>query len=96
MRSGGTFVSIPTLTDDGDIPAAAAAGAARGVKRVFSTMTDIGCAATLRKIAKLVVDGAVVLPPLREYPLRAAAEAHAQVQGGHTRGKLVLRVQDLC
>ncbi|MBS0322435.1 MAG: NADP-dependent oxidoreductase [Proteobacteria bacterium] len=95
VRTGGTFVSIPTLVDDGDIPAAAAAGAARGVNRVFSTMTDAGCAPTLAQIAQLVVDGHVRLPPLRVLPLAEAAEAHRLSQTGHVRGKMVLRVADL-
>lgn len=95
VRPGGTFVSIPTLTDDGDIPAAAAAGAAKGVTRVFSTMTDVGCATTLEKIAALLVQGEITLPPLTEFALRDAAEAHRLIQGGHTRGKLVLKVQDI-
>ncbi len=95
VRSGGTFVSIPTLVDDGDIPAAAAAGEARGVKRVFSTMTDIDCAATLEKIAGLLAAGDIQLPPLREFPLREVAEAHRLLQEGHTRGKMVLKVADL-
>lgn len=95
VRSGGTFVSIPTLTDDGDIPAAAAAGAARGVNRVFSTMDDIGCSATLQKIGELLVSGDIVLPPLREFALRDAAEAHRVIQQGHNRGKMVLKVADL-
>lgn len=95
VRSGGTFVSIPTLTDDGDIPAAAAAGAARGVHRVFSTMDDIGCSATLQKIGELLVSGDIVLPPLREFALRDAAEAHRVIQQGHNRGKMVLKVADI-
>jgi NADPH2:quinone reductase len=95
VRPGGTFVSIPTLNDDGDIPAAAAAGAARGVTRVFSTMTDVGCSATLGRIAGLLVAGHIKLPPLTEYALRDAAEAHRQIQSGHTRGKIVLKVADV-
>lgn len=95
VRPGGTFVSIPTLNDDGDIPAAAAAGAAKGVTRVFSTMTDVGCGPTLRKIAELLVAGQIQLPPLTEYALRDAAEAHRQIESGHTRGKIVLKVADL-
>ena len=95
VHPGGTFVSIPTLTDDGDIPAAAAAGAAKGVNRVFSTMVDIGCAPQLAKIAGLLVAGHLKLPPLREYPLRDAAEAHRSIQSGHTRGKIILEVADL-
>ncbi len=95
VRPGGTFVSIPTLTDDGDIPAAALAGAAKGVNRVFSTMVDVGCSAQLAKIASLLVEGHITLPPLQEYALRDVALAHAAIQGGHTRGKIVLKVGEL-
>jgi NADPH2:quinone reductase len=95
VRPGGTFVSIPTLVDDGDIPAAAAAAAARGVNRVFSTMDDVNCAATLEKIAALIVNGAVSLPPVRQFALQDAAQAHRVIQQGHNRGKLVLKVADM-
>lgn len=95
VKTGGTFVSIPTLNDDGDIPAAVVAGAAKGVNRVFSTMSDVGCAAQLATIAGLLVEGHIRLPPLREFALRDAAAAHRLIQGGHNRGKLVLKVQDL-
>jgi len=95
VRTGGTFVSIPTLTDDGDIPAAAVAGAAKGVNRVFSTMVDVGCNAQLAQIARLLVEGHITLPPLHEYALRDVARAHEAVQSGHTRGKIVLKVADL-
>lgn len=92
VRRGGTYVSIPTLVDDGDIPAAAAAGAERGVNRVFSTMDDSNCAATLARIAKLLVDGEVMLPPIQEFCLRDVAKAHEILQQGHNRGKMVLRI----
>ena len=95
VKPGGTFVSIPTLVDDGDIPAQAAAGAAKGVKRVFSTMDDVGCGPTLQKIGELLASGDIVLPPLREFPLREVAEAHRVIQEGHNRGKTVLNVADL-
>ena len=95
VRTGGTFVSIPTLTDDGDIPAAAVAGAAKGVNRVFSTMVDVGCNVQLAQIAKLLVEGHITLPPLHEYALRDVARAHEAIQSGHTRGKIVLKVADL-
>jgi NADPH2:quinone reductase len=95
VRPGGTYVSIPTLVDDGDIPAAAAAAAARGVERVFSMMSDTDCGPTLRMIGDLLVEGHVKLPHLREFDLRDAAAAHREIQTGHTRGKIVLRVADL-
>ncbi|GAB5453359.1 MAG: NADP-dependent oxidoreductase [Halioglobus sp.] len=95
VRAGGTLVSIPTLVDDGDYAAAATAAQARDVKRVFSTMDDINCAATLSKIANLLADGEIALPPIRELPLTEAAEAHRIIQSGHNRGKLILKVADL-
>src|SRR5690554_6857522 len=95
VKPGGTFVSIPTLVDDGDIPAQAAAGAAKGVNRVFSTMDDVGCGSSLQKIGELLESGDIVLPPLREFPLREVAEAHRIIQQGHNRGKMVLKVADL-
>jgi NADPH2:quinone reductase len=95
VRAGGTFVSIPTLTDDGDIPAAAVAGAAKGVNRVFSTMVDVGCNVQLAQIARLLVEGHITLPPLHEYALRDVARAHEAIQSGHTRGKIVLKIADL-
>ncbi|GAB3290146.1 NADP-dependent oxidoreductase [Parahaliea aestuarii] len=94
VRPGGTFVSIPTLVDDGDIPAAAEAAAQRGVRRVFSTMDDTACAATLEKIAGLLASGELTLPPIREFALRDVAEAHRILQQGHNRGKMVLRVAE--
>ncbi len=95
VRRGGSYVSVPTLNDDGDIPAALAAAAARGVRRVFSTMNDIGSRAALERIAALVATGELRLPPLREYALRDAPEAHRSIQSGHGRGKIVLKVADI-
>lgn len=94
VRRGGTLVSIPTLVDDGDIEAQLAQAAARGVRRVFSTMTDAGSAPTLEKIADLVASGQVVLPPITEFPLREAAAVHRILEQGRNRGKVVLKVSD--
>lgn len=95
VRVGGTLVSIPTLVDDGDYAEAAATAQAKSVKRIFSTMDDINSAAALTKIANLLVDGEIALPPIREFPLSEAAEAHRIIQSGHNRGKLILKVADL-
>lgn len=95
VRSGGALVSIPTLVDDGDIPADAAAAAARGIERVWSMMTDVDCAPALATIAEMAVAGDVRLPEIREYDVRDAGAAHEAIQTGHTRGKIVLKVADL-
>ena len=92
VKPGGTLISIPTLVDDGDPATASAAAQARGVSHIFSTMDDQNCASTLEKIASLLVNGAIALPPIREFPLERAAEVHQIIQSGHNRGKFVLKV----
>jgi NADPH2:quinone reductase len=81
VRPGGCLVSIPTLVDDGDIAAAMGRAEVKGVR--------------LARIAALIGDGDIRLPPLREFPLRDAADAHRLIQQGHNRGKIVLRVAGL-
>jgi hypothetical protein len=44
-------------------------------------------------VAALVVQGAVPLPPISEYALAQAADAHRVSEARHLRGKLVLRVR---
>ena len=95
VRPGGSFVSIPTLVDDGDIPASMAAAAERGVHRVFSTMDDVDSGAMLTEIVSLVARGEVQLPPISELRLTEAAQAHRLLEEGRHRGKIVLRVADL-
>jgi NADPH:quinone reductase-like Zn-dependent oxidoreductase len=47
----------------------------------------------LERVAALVMQGAVPLPAIVEYPLAEAAAAHRLSEGRHLRGKLVLRVR---
>jgi len=47
----------------------------------------------LDRVAALVVQGAVPLPVIAEYPLAEAAGAHRVSEARHLRGKLVLRVR---
>jgi NADPH2:quinone reductase len=94
VRPGGTYISIPTLTDDGDIEASIAAAVKRQVRRGFSTMSDVGCGDQLARIGRLIADGHVVLPPTQMLPLEQAAQAHALIQTGHVRGKIVLTVAE--
>ncbi len=92
VRPRGAYVSIPTLTDDGNIEASFAAAEARQVCRIFSTMSDVACGGSLATIAGLIARGQVTLPPMRTLPLEQAAQAHIAIQTGHVRGKIVLNV----
>ncbi|MCX2981766.1 NADP-dependent oxidoreductase [Halieaceae bacterium IMCC14734] len=95
VAEGGTLVSIPTLVDDGDAVAALAEAERRGITHHFSTMDDSHCASTLEKIAGLLVSGEIQLPPIKEFPLVDVAQAHELIEGGHNRGKIVLKVAAL-
>lgn len=46
----------------------------------------------LRQCAQLIDDGRLQLHVSRHYPLQDAAQAHAQIETGHTQGKLVLDI----
>ncbi len=94
VRDRGTYVSIPTLVDDGDIVAAAHAAVGRGIRREFSVMDDGGCAGQLATIAQLLVEQTIQLPPVVTYPLSDVALVHGIIERGHTRGKLVLRIAE--
>jgi NADPH:quinone reductase-like Zn-dependent oxidoreductase len=47
----------------------------------------------LERVAALMMQGAVPLPAIAEYPLAEAAAAHRISEARHLRGKLVLRVR---
>lgn len=43
----------------------------------------------------LYADGKLQLPPVEVLPLEAAADAHRKSESGRTRGKVVLRIQEI-
>jgi NADPH:quinone reductase-like Zn-dependent oxidoreductase len=88
LRPGGLLAQVPT----GSWPGYREAAAAAGVRATsYKVLPDGGALAT---IARLLESGAVQVYVEKVFDLDAAADAHAAIERGHTRGKLVLRVSD--
>lgn len=86
LRPAGLIVTVPT----GSWPTMAEDAAARGIRSTgYSVAPD---ARTLSVITRLIDDGAVRVHVEREFPLEQGADAHRLIEGGHVRGKVVLRV----
>ena len=88
LRPGGLLVAVP----GGPSPETAKAAEAAGV-RVSGFLVEPEGAA-LRTIAELIDAGEVAVEVAETFPLERAADAHVRGEGGHTRGKLVLRVAE--
>lgn len=95
LKPGGQLVSITTLVDDRDFEAAQREAERLGVQQIYAIMSDSDCGQTLARIAELLVNGDIQLPPIKEYPLQEVAQVHQLIQGGQNRGKRVLRVAEL-
>ena len=88
LRPGGLLIEVPRGTWPGFAEDAAAAGVrATG----YTVIPDGGVLAT---IARLLDSGAVQVYVDRVFDLADAAGAHAELERGHARGKVVLRVSD--
>ncbi|WP_345800067.1 NADP-dependent oxidoreductase [Microbacterium sp. AZCO] len=88
LRPGGLYIIVPT----GSFPGYAEAAAAAGVRATsYKVIPDGGALAT---VGRLLDSGAVQVYIDRVFDLADAAEAHAELEKGHTRGKIVLRVSD--
>lgn len=88
LRRGGLIVNVPT----GSWPTFHEDAAAADVRgSTYRVVPDGGALAT---IARLLTSGSVQVYVDRVFDLAEAATAHREVEGGHTRGKIVLRVSD--
>lgn len=88
LRPGGLYVLVPT----GSWPEYSEAADAAGVRATsFKVIPDGGALAT---IARLLDSGAIQVYIDRVFELADAAAAHTELEQGHTRGKIVLRVSD--
>ena len=88
VRPGGLYILVPT----GSWPGYADAAADAGVRATsFKVIPDGGALAT---VGRLLDSGAVQVYIDRVFDLKDAADAHTELELGHTRGKIVLRVSD--
>jgi NADPH:quinone reductase-like Zn-dependent oxidoreductase len=88
VRPGGLYILVPT----GSWPGYADAAADAGVRTTSYKVIPDG--STLATVARLLDSGAVQVYIDRVFDLDDAAAAHAELEQGHTRGKIVLRVSD--
>lgn len=88
LRPGGLLVNAPT----GSWPTMQAEAAAAGVTATgFKVAAD---ARVLDQISTLIDNGTVRVNIDQVFDLADGADAHRALEGGHTRGKIVLRVSD--
>ncbi|WP_375385692.1 NADP-dependent oxidoreductase [uncultured Microbacterium sp.] len=88
LRRGGLMIVVPS----GSWPGYADAARAAEVRATsYKVIPDGGALAT---IGRLLDSGAVQVYIDKVFPLADAAAAHAALEEGHTRGKIVLRVSD--
>lgn len=89
LRPGGLMVNAPT----GSWPTLDEEAAEAGVRATtFKVAPD---AATLAVVARLIDSGDVRVHIDKIFPLAEIAAAHASLESGHTRGKLVLQIGEL-
>ncbi|MGW3263080.1 zinc-binding dehydrogenase [Streptomyces sp. NPDC001056] len=88
LRPGGLLVAVPS----GVSPDLARAAEAAGVRLTAYLVEPDGPALTT--IAGLIDSGEVAVEVEETFPLEQVGTAHARVQAGRTRGKVVLTVTD--
>lgn len=88
MRAGGLIVNVPT----GSWPEFLGEADAAGMRGTTFKLAPDG--RTLATIARLIDAGDVTVNVDRVFDLADAAGAHLELERGHTRGKIVLRVAD--
>jgi len=90
LKDGGRFVSVqlPYPFSEGVLQILARKhGEAKMIRR------ELDVAQSLTDIAKLIEEGRVRIFISKVYPMEKAAEAHADVESKHVRGKIVLEIR---
>jgi len=94
VKVGGKIAPIGTLIKDE--PAWDMSQARRKSVEIINTMSTYNKAGQqLRTIVDLYNKGHFQPPAMEVLPLCEAAEAHRRIQGGHVRGKILLKVAEL-
>lgn len=88
LRPGGLIVNAPT----GSWPAMLQEAEVAGVRATGYRVAPDG--STLAVISRLLESGSVKVYVDQVFDLEDVAEAHRAIEGGHTRGKLVLKVAE--
>jgi NADPH:quinone reductase-like Zn-dependent oxidoreductase len=88
LRPGGLYVLVPS----GSWPGYAEAAEARGIRATSYKVVPDGEA--LATVGRLLDSGALQVHIDTVFDLEDAAAAQLALEGGHTRGKIVLRVSD--
>ena len=88
LRPGGLIINAPT----GSWPTFLADAAAAGVRATTFQVAPDG--STLAVVSRLLESGDVRVVVDSIFDLEKAAAAHAELEKGHTRGKIVLKVSD--
>ncbi len=94
LRPGGRLISIPTLTQDGDVEGDTALAKQRGFSKIMAFVEYDKVGEELAEILDMMVRRAVQCPPLTIYPFSAAAAAIERMKVGKVRGKIILRIAD--
>ncbi|WP_354568055.1 NADP-dependent oxidoreductase [Glaciihabitans sp. UYNi722] len=86
LRPGGLLINVPS----GSWPTLIEDAAAAGIRATTYKVSADG--AMLAIIARLLESGDVHVNVDQVFDLEQVAEAHSAIEGGHTRGKIVLKV----
>jgi|KBSSwiStaDraftv2_1062776.scaffolds.fasta_scaffold01758_11 NADPH:quinone reductase-like Zn-dependent oxidoreductase len=91
-RAGGVVSPVATLIE-GEPTYNVADARARDIRIVVAMSNPQRAGVQLRELVALLAAGKLRAPHIETLPLAQVAEAHARIQHGHARGKLLLAVE---
>jgi NADPH:quinone reductase-like Zn-dependent oxidoreductase len=85
VKKGGYVATLVARRDQAELSKHGIHGAAISVEPSSTELAEIG---------RLIDDKKIKVIVSQTFPLAEAAKAHQQVETGHTRGKIVLKIAD--